>query len=160
MAYLENLFSDFLIADFGEKYTFRWTGLEEEDENRRHEIRKLAMTLDEARAMENLPPMKGPLGDAPINPSLIGPWMQMQEGGGEDGQEDQGPGPGGETDAAPEDAPKAPKAEQAEDADPLDADFTQAREAIRGALQKADLNESFAKAVESFAKAVPWIVEG
>ncbi|MCK7579881.1 MAG: hypothetical protein MZV65_32090 [Chromatiales bacterium] len=73
MAYLENLISDFLIADFSEKYLFRWTGLDAEDENKRHEMRKLCLTLNEARAQENLPPLEGRWRDAPINPSLIGP---------------------------------------------------------------------------------------
>lgn len=96
LAYFENLISDFLVADFSERYVFRWTGLDEEDQNQRFELRKAVMTVNEVRAEEGLKPLKGPLGEAPINPSLVGPWMQFQQGEGD-----------GEPDAAP-DAPKGP----------------------------------------------------
>ena len=77
MSYLESTISDFIIADFSDHYVFRWTGLDEEDQQQKFEIRKLVLTVNELRAQEGLPPMDGPLGDAPVNPSLVGPWMQM-----------------------------------------------------------------------------------
>ena len=85
MAYFEGLFSDYVIGDFSDKYCFRWTGIDEEDLDKRHELRKLLLTVNEARAQEGYDTLKGPLGDAPINPSLMGPWMQLQQGGSEDG---------------------------------------------------------------------------
>ena len=78
LAYYESLISDYIISDFDEKYCFRWTGIDDEDETQRHEMRKLVMTVNEARAREGMEAMDGPIGDAPLNPSLISPWMQMQ----------------------------------------------------------------------------------
>jgi hypothetical protein len=100
MAYLESVLSDFVIGEFSEKYCFRWTGLEPEDQGQRNEMRKAVLTVNEIRAQEGYDPMDGPLGDAPLNPSLIGPWMQLtqQAQGGQDGGdgEDQGQEQGGQ----------------------------------------------------------------
>lgn len=106
LSYAEGLISDYIISEFDEKYVFRWTGLDDEDEDKRHEIRKLVSTVNEARAQEGMKAMDGPLGDAPLNPSLIGPWMQIQQaqepqdfgqppGDDEGGAEDEGK-PGGD----------------------------------------------------------------
>lgn len=84
MAYFEGLFSDYVLGEFSDKYCFRWTGIDEEDLDKRHELRKLLLTVNEARAQEGYDKLKGPLGDAPINPSLIGPWMQLQQGASEE----------------------------------------------------------------------------
>ena len=177
LAYLENLISDFLIADFSEKYLFRWTGLDAEDEDKRHEMRKLCLTLNEARAQENLPPLDGPLGDAPINPSLIGPWMQLQGGGNEEGgdqgadgaaSDDQASGQPEDADDEPQDdADQQPSGGKPEpvsqpernaggaDDEPSDANLAEAREALRAvALKKAISSED-----DTFAAAVPLIWE-
>lgn len=109
LAYAEGLISDYIISEFDEKYVFRWTGLDEEDEDKRHEIRKLVSTVNEARAQEGMAAMDGPLGDAPLNPSLIGPWMQIQQaqepqdfgqppGDDEGGAEDEGKSGGDDED--------------------------------------------------------------
>src|SRR3546814_12753323 len=37
LSHFENLFSDFIVADFADKYVFRWSGLDEVDEEKRHE---------------------------------------------------------------------------------------------------------------------------
>lgn len=87
LSYFENLFTDYVVRDFSDKYVFRWTGLDEEDEDKRHELRKMVLTVNEARAQEGYDPLDGPIGDAPLNPSLVGPWMQLtqqQEGEQED----------------------------------------------------------------------------
>lgn len=97
MSYLENLFSDYIIADFDENLVFRWTGLEPADQEKRHELRKLVLTVDEIRAQEGYDAMEDKqLGSAPINPSLVGPWMQISGIGG------MGGGPGGEPGGAEE----------------------------------------------------------
>lgn len=99
LSYYENLITDYIIADFDDKYVFRWTGLDEEDEEKRHEMRKLILTVNEARAQEGFDKMDGPLGEAPLNPSLVGPWMQvLQAQAPEDfgGQEEPGGQPGDE----------------------------------------------------------------
>lgn len=98
LSYYENLITDYIVSDFDEKYVFRWTGLDEEDEDKRHEMRKLTITLNEGRAQEGLDAIDGPLGDAPLNPSLIGPWMQLQQAAQPEdfGQPGADGGPGGE----------------------------------------------------------------
>ncbi len=93
MSYLESTISDFIVADFSDRYVFRWTGLDEQDQQQKFEMRKLVLTVNEARAQEGIPPLKGPMGDAPINPSLVGPWMQLTQAPPEG--EEGAPPPGG-----------------------------------------------------------------
>lgn len=125
MSYLESTISDFIVADFSDRYVFRWAGLDEQDQQQKFEMRKLVLTVNEARAQEGIPPLKGPMGDAPINPSLVGPWMQLTqappEGEGGDGppppgglDESHGEPPPEEADAAGD--PQAPQ--EAQDAPP------------------------------------------
>jgi len=83
LSYLEGVCSDDLVGRFSDHYCFRWTGLDEDDAAQRLEIRKLVLTVNELRAEEGYAALPGPLGDAPINPSLIGPWMQIATGGGQ-----------------------------------------------------------------------------
>lgn len=80
LAYFEGLISDYIIGEFSDKYLFRWTGLDPTDLEKRHELRKLVLTVNEIRAEEGYEAMEGPLGDAPANPSMLGPWMQMTQG--------------------------------------------------------------------------------
>lgn len=40
-------------------------------------MRKLVLTVNEIRAEEGYQAMDGPIGDAPVNPSLIQPWLQV-----------------------------------------------------------------------------------
>jgi len=77
LSYYENTFSDFIIAEFSEDFVFRWTGLDPEDTDNKQEMRKLVLTVNEIRAEEGYQAMDGPLGNAPINPSLIQPWLQI-----------------------------------------------------------------------------------
>lgn len=98
LSYFENLFSDFIVSEFSDKYVFRWTGLDEEDEARAFERQKLAMTWDEMRAVDGLDAVGGKLGDVPINPALIGVWQAENQAQNQDfGQ------PGQEQPGAPED---------------------------------------------------------
>lgn len=78
LAYFENLFTDYVVRDFSDKFVFRWTGFDELDEEKRHERAKLTMTVDEMRAEDGRKPIGGQIGDAPVNPSLVGPWMQIE----------------------------------------------------------------------------------
>ncbi|HEX7906783.1 MAG TPA: phage portal protein [Paraburkholderia sp.] len=102
LAYFENLFTDFIVQEFGDKYVFRWTGLDEEDEEIAFERKKLIMTWDEMRAEDELAKVPDGLGAVPLNPALIPVWQaanqqqQPQEGDfGKPGQEQ----PGAPTDA-------------------------------------------------------------
>ena len=87
LAYFENLFTDYIAQEFSDKYVFRWTGMDPVDEQRMLEVRRSILTLNEMRAEEGYQAIEGPLGDAPMNPSLMGAWMQLQQA--------QAAGPGG-----------------------------------------------------------------
>ena len=104
LAYFENLFSDFIVAEFSDQYVFRWTGLDEEDAQQQFDRQKLTMTWNEMRALDNLDKIPGKLGDVPLNPSLIGAWQaenQMQnQDFGEPGDEQPGKGKPGVPPAA------------------------------------------------------------
>ena len=79
LSYFENLMTDYIVSDFSDKYVFRWAGLDEDDATVKEERAKLVMTVNEMRAQEGMDAMEGPLGDAPINPSLIGVWQQLEQ---------------------------------------------------------------------------------
>lgn len=80
LTYLETTLSDFICSDFSDKWVFRWTGMEEEDAEKRHEMRKLTQTVDEARKEEGQKPMESKLlGGAPLNPALIPLYTQEQQ---------------------------------------------------------------------------------
>jgi len=79
MGYFENILSDFVVADFSDKYCFRWVGLDPVNEATEWEAKKLILSLDELRAEKGYEAWDGPLGAAPLNPSLIGPWQQSQQ---------------------------------------------------------------------------------
>jgi len=98
LAYFENIFTDFIVQEFSPDYLFRWTGLDEEDPKDVFERQKLTLTWNEMRAMDNHDKIDGPLGDAPLNPTLIGPWQASQQQAGQDfGQPGEGL-PGGDDD--------------------------------------------------------------
>jgi hypothetical protein len=105
LAYFENLFTDFIVQEFGDKYVFRWTGLDEEDPQLAQDRKKLTMTWDEMRAEDDLPKIPGGIGSAPLNPSLLPVWQavnqqqQPEEGDfGQPGQEQPGAPKDGEDD--------------------------------------------------------------
>lgn len=79
LSYFENVFTDFVIRPFSEQYAFRFTGLDDEDPKQRFEMRKLVTTWNEARQEEGYDPIKGKLGDAPMNQALQSLWMQEQQ---------------------------------------------------------------------------------
>jgi hypothetical protein len=102
LQYYENVLTDYVVSSFSDDFCFRWTGLDDADEAQRNERAKLTLTVNEMRAEDGREEMDGELGDAPVNPTLIGPWMQIQQAKQQQdfgtGEEDQGGGaaPGGE----------------------------------------------------------------
>jgi len=103
LAHFEDLFSDYVVSEFGEKYVFRWTGLDEEDPQIKWDQAKTLMTWNEARkSFMNLDAVPDEIGDAPLNPVLSGAWQQAQQAAQEDygdpaaagGSEDGGQPPG------------------------------------------------------------------
>lgn len=86
LAYFENLFTDYMVAEINPDWLFRWTGLDQEDATRKFEKQKLILTVDEMRAQEGYQSHPDPLlGSAPLNPSLAGIYMNgvMTPQGGE-----------------------------------------------------------------------------
>jgi hypothetical protein len=80
LAHYEDLFSDYIVAEFGDKYVFRWAGLDEKDPKQLWDEEKTLSTFNEARADRGQDPIKQVWADAPLNPNLIGPWMQENMG--------------------------------------------------------------------------------
>lgn len=99
LSHFENVFSDFIIRPFSDQYVFRFTGLDDDDPKNRFEMRKLIVTWNEARQQDGYDPIEGPMGDVPLNPTLIGVWQeanQQQEQPTEDfGEPAQEDAPGG-----------------------------------------------------------------
>lgn len=85
LTHFEDVFSDYIVSEFGEKYVFRWTGLDEEDPQLQWDKAKTLMTWNEARkAFLNLDSQPDEVGDAPLNPVLSGAWQQAQQAKNED----------------------------------------------------------------------------
>jgi len=96
LSYFENLFTDYIVGEFSEKYEFRWTGLDEEDEKTVFERKKLIMTVNEMRAEDGMDAITEQWGDAPLNPSLLTAWQAENQAQNEDyGQPGMG-APGGD----------------------------------------------------------------
>ena len=79
LSYFEGVLSDYIVSDFSDKYVFRWTGLDDSDAVKREERARLVLTVNEVRAQEGFDALDGPMGDCPVNPSLTGIWMQLQQ---------------------------------------------------------------------------------
>ena len=95
LAHYEDLFTDYIVSEFGDKYVFRWTGMDEEDPKDLWDKDKTTFTLNEARKARGLEPVKGDWGDAPLYQPLIGPWMQEKQAADEDYRAPGQPGVGG-----------------------------------------------------------------
>jgi len=97
LSYYESLFSDYILAEFGDSYVFRWTGIDEDDQDKRHELKKLTLNVNEVRAEQGYEPITEEWGAAPLNPSLIGAWqnsLQQKQQGGDFGAPQDAPKPG------------------------------------------------------------------
>lgn len=79
LAYYSDLFTDYVVAEYGDKYAFFWNGLEDQDEKQAFEEVKLCGTVNELRASRGEEKITDPWGDAPLNPSLIAVWQQGQQ---------------------------------------------------------------------------------
>ena len=142
LAYYEGVFSDFLIQTFSPEYCLRFVGLDADDAKNRFEMRKLVCTVNEARAQEGYDAIDGPIGDAPLNPSLLPVWQAVSGvGQPEQPEEDFGDPDAADAAAAGEDAPKDDD-EAAYGKPPADKEPSQAPQPPKGggdpeALKKA-----------------------
>lgn len=151
MSYFEGLMTDYVISDFGDQWAFRWTGLDPADAEKKHEVRKLVLTVDELRAEEGYEAHPNPaLGSAPVNPALMGAWQQLQQQGG-GGPADFGEQPGG--------APGQPAGDGADGdfGDGDGGDFGQ--EGLPGDEAGGQAEDFGGDAGEDFGKAMPLVFE-
>lgn len=101
LAHYEDLFSDYIVSEFGEKYCFRWTGLDEEDPATRWDKEKTTSTWNEARKAMGKEEIKEDWADAPLYQPLMGIYMQSAQAAGEDYGTPGQPGPNSGPPGAP-----------------------------------------------------------
>ncbi|MCE3605754.1 phage portal protein [Massilia sp. P8910] len=90
LAYFQGLMTDYIIGDFSDSFVFRFTGLDPEDADKKHERSKLVMTVDEMRARDGMQAHKDKMvGAAPVNPALIQVYMQSIQPEPEPGEPEQ-----------------------------------------------------------------------
>lgn len=90
LAHFEDLFTDYIVSDFGDKYEFRWTGLDEKSPDQMWLEEQSLLTFNEARKARNWDEIKEDWADAPLNQGLMQAWMaehQPQAMPGEEGGE-------------------------------------------------------------------------
>jgi hypothetical protein len=80
LSYFQGIWSDYVVSAFSDKYCFRFTGLDEDDSEKREERARLILTVNEMRAADGYDKYPGPdIGDAPVNASLISPWLALKQ---------------------------------------------------------------------------------
>ena len=146
LSYFENTFTDYVVAEFGMDYVFRWTGLDEEDPQVAWERKKLTSTANELRAEDGRPKITEKWGDAPLNPALMSAWQLDQQPPEDFGDPGQGqPGAGGGVPGDPSQAPGGDGQDfgepDGEDAAAAGGDFGQPAEA--GQPGREDMAKAF-----------------
>lgn len=105
LSYFEDIFSDYIVAEFSDKYVFRWTGLDELDQTQSWTEEQALLTVNEARKARGWEETKEDWGNAPLNPSMQGAYQASKQAGQEDyGNPDAGGGsfqPQGDEDPNP-----------------------------------------------------------
>lgn len=84
LAHFEDLFTDYVVAEFGDKYVFRWSGLDEEDPQVIWDQEKTLLTLNEARKNRGWDEINEDWANAPLNQNLMGVYMQSMQSNSED----------------------------------------------------------------------------
>ncbi|ECH9374572.1 phage portal protein [Salmonella enterica subsp. enterica] len=79
LAHFEDLFTDYIVSDFGDKYEFRWTGLDEKTAEQRWKEESTCRTVNEARQARGHLPIDGKWGNAPLNPTVLQAWMNQTQ---------------------------------------------------------------------------------
>lgn len=94
LSHFEDLFSDYIVSEWGDKYVFRWTGLDEVSPEQSWVEEQALCTVNEARKNRGWEEVDEPWGDAPLNQVVIGAYMQSQQSAGEDYGNPDAPVPG------------------------------------------------------------------
>lgn len=165
LSHFGDLLSDNIVAEFGPEWCFRWTGLEPDDADKRHELKKLVSTVDELRAEQGMVAHPDPKqGGAPANPALMQVYMaglQPPQGADFGGGAPGAPGQGGDA------APTAPGAdfggspgEQGDFGDEGDEGFGLQKKGDFGDAAAAPGGGDFGgERGEDFGKAMPSVYE-
>lgn len=91
MSYFEDLFSDYVVSEFGDQYVFRWTGMDELDTKQAWAEEQATSTWNEVRKARGQDEIADEvLGNAPMNPNLMGIYMQANMAPPEAGDDESG----------------------------------------------------------------------
>lgn len=82
LAHFEDVFSDYVVAEFSDKYVFRWTGLDEQTTEQAWTEEVALCTLNESRKTRGWEEVEW--GDVPLNQAVMGAYMQHKQGEGDD----------------------------------------------------------------------------
>ena len=75
LSHFEDLFSDYIVSEFSDKYVFRFSGLDEKEKGQAWDEEKTLLTVNEARKARNWEELKEDWGNAPLNQTLMQAWM-------------------------------------------------------------------------------------
>lgn len=104
LSHFEDIFSDYIVSEFSDKYVFRWSGLDEKDEKQLWEEEKSLLTVNEARKARNWDELKEDWGNAPLNQTLMQAYMaDKQQNLAPDGGMGDIPEPGDQSEENPAD---------------------------------------------------------
>jgi hypothetical protein len=77
LTFYEDLLSDYIVAEFGDKYVFRWAGLDELDQEQSWAEEQALSTVNEARKARGQDALAW--GDVPLNPVLQNAYQGHQQ---------------------------------------------------------------------------------
>lgn len=77
LSHFEDLFSDYIVAEFGDQFVFRWTGLDEITTEQSWVEEQALCTVNEARKARGKDEV--PWGDAPLNSAVMGAYMNSKD---------------------------------------------------------------------------------
>ncbi|EIP9221079.1 phage portal protein [Salmonella enterica] len=137
LAHFEDLFTDYIVSDFGDKYEFRWTGLDEKSPDQMWLEEQALLTFNEARKSRNWDEIKEDWADAPLNQAMMQAWMAEHQPQAMPGQE--GEGGFGEEGGEGEPGEGAPEEEQQDgEADEKEAEYRSEMDKDSESLSKMD----------------------
>jgi len=142
LSHFEDLFTDYIISDFSDKYVFRWTGLDEKDPKQAWDEEKTLLTVNEARRARNWEEIKEDWANSPLNSVSMQPYMakvnadiQAEQMAQQAELQQPGEEPGADP-ANPDDADAA--AQQQAEQEQLQADNKKKFDELHNTLQNLD----------------------
>lgn len=118
LAYFEDIFSDYIVSEFGDKYVFRWTGLDDLPADQAWKEEEALCSVNEARKARGMDEVEW--GNAPLNPVLQTAYQSQQQAGQEDYGNPDAPGGGfggGDDEKQGQDGNQPPGADGGQDDD-------------------------------------------